>query len=474
MQKVNIKIIIKGAKTQNEEKLFAVVMLLVFTLSNVCNVNELKTRESIATNKVNVISAASGLESGYATENICKISEDELILQINSDTTEREFRKSIDGIVEGYEVLSGSFSIDENLPQIKKDRLKSYLKDQKYNTIISVNLEDGVSVTDAKEKLDEKSTIACVDYNYNTVDAVASYGVNDTYSNNQYYLSEIDAQTAWSTFDRLEYNDNWTSVEIWVAVIDTGLFVKNTDLSGRYLKSYSVDVSTSNSGNYKKLSKVTTPDPLGHGTQVAGVIGAKGNNSFQTVGVASGWRNDMCRIMAIKASTDKTGYFTDKNLIKAIQHAIKSGAEVINMSLAGTSYNSNVQAAINNANKAGIVVVAAKGNEATNTVNKPFYPADYDNVISVSATDENNNLASYSNYGNVDICAPGNAICTTSRSTKNIADYVSGTSFAAPIVSATVALMKSMDYDLTANKIEKFYLIQQQIQVFPVSLETVW
>lgn len=217
-----------------------------------------------------------------------------------------------------------------------------------------------------------------------------------------------------------------------------------------YLKNYSVNVINNATGNYPKLSNLSSPDKNGHGTLVAGIIAAKGNNAFSTAGIASGWINDCCKIMAIKVTGDN-GVYYDTDLIRGIQYAIEHGAEVINMSLGGASYNSQLQAVINNAYNAGVTVVAAKGN---NGKNETFYPADYNHVISVSATDKNNKLALFSNYGNVDIAAPGTDIVTSACSTSNTYAIASGTSLAAPMVSATVALVRGMNYNLSVSQVE--------------------
>lgn len=368
---------------------------------------------------------------------------DKLVVEIDSTATDKQIEKTVQNIAEDYEVISGEFEIDKKLPKEKKERLEKYLQSKKYTTILSVDLKDGVDIKEAKNKLESKAIVEDVDFNYEST-SIESYGVNDTYSGKQYHLSNVGAQVAWDTYAKSGYK------ETWVAVIDTGLYVLNKDFSGTYLKNYSVDIRKNVNGNYEKLSNVTNPDPDGHGTHVAGIIAAKGDNDFATVGIGSGGINDCCKIMAIKA-INKEGMFEDTDLIKAIQYAIEHGAEVINMSLGGIGYNSQMQAAINNAYNAGVTVVAAKGN---NSKNEKFYPADYDHVISVSATTKNNTLAWFSNYGNVDIAAPGNEIVSSSRSIRNTCEVMSGTSMAAPMVSAGVALIRGINYDLSVTQAE--------------------
>ena len=394
-------------------------------------------------NNIENILASNKVMNSEKTDKHVKLDNDKIIVEVDNDATNKQIKKALRKTAESYEVISGKFEIDEDLPKEKKERLQKYLDEEKYATIVEVDLKDGMEITEAKNKLESENIIEDVDYNYEVINT-ESYGVDDTYSGKQYHLSKIGVKTAWDTYSRSGYK------ETWVAVIDTGLYVSNKDFNGIYLKNYSVDIRKTVNGSYQKLSDSSSPDPDGHGTHVAGIIGAKGNNAFATVGVGSGWINDCCKIMSIKAINSQ-GMFEDTDLIKSIQFAIEHGAEVINMSLGGAGYNSQMQAVINNAYNAGVTVVAAKGNNAKNEL---FYPADYNHVISVSATDKNNKLAGFSNYGKVDIAAPGDSIASSAKRTSNTYVTMSGTSMAAPMVSATVALIRGMNYDLSVSQAE--------------------
>lgn len=394
-------------------------------------------------NNIEKILVSNRVINSEKMENNTKTDSDKIIVEVDNDATKKQIRKAFRETAEGYEIISGKFKIDEELPKEKKERLQKYLDEEKYTTIVEVDLKDGVEIAEAKNKLKSESIIEDVDYNYEKKNT-ESYGVDDTYSGKQYHLSKIGAQTAWNTYSRSGYK------EIWVAVIDTGLYVSNKDFGSIYLKNYSVDITNIINGTYQKLSDSKLPDPSGHGTHVAGIIGAKGNNAFSIVGVGSGWINDCCKIMAIKVANNK-GVITTADEIRAIQYAIEHGAEVINMSMGSYAYDSQEEAAINNAYNAGINVVASKGNNATGDLH---YPSDYKHVIAVSATDENNKLASFSNYKNVNIAAPGDNIVSSDRSTSNTYVTMSGTSMAAPMVSATVALVRGMNYDLSVSQVE--------------------
>lgn len=395
-------------------------------------------------NNIENILVSNGVMNSEKTDKHTRIDNDKIIVEVDNDATNKQIKRALGETAESYEIISGEFEIDEDLPKEKKERLQKYLDEEKYTTIIEVDLKDGVETAEAKSKLESESIIEDVDYNYEVINT-ESYGVDDTYSGKQYHLSKIGAKTAWNTFSRSGYK------ETWVAVIDTGLYVANKDFNNAYLKKYSVDITNIINGNYQKLFDSKLPDPSGHGTHVAGIIGAKGDNAFATVGVGSGWINDCCKIMAIKALNNK-GNFEYANLIKSVQYAIAHGAEVINMSWGENSYYSPLQEVIDNAYNAGITVVAAKGNNAKKEI---YYPADYNHVISVSATDENNKLARFSNYGNVDIAAPGNKIVSSACSTSNTYVTMSGTSMATPMVSATVALVRGINYNLSVSQVEK-------------------
>jgi subtilisin family serine protease len=129
--------------------------------------------------------------------------------------------------------------------------------------------------------------------------------------------------------------------------------------------------------------------PEYHGTRVAGLAAAETNNANDMAGVA---RN--CKIMAIKA-LNSAGSAPYSTVAAAILYAVDNGANVINMSLGGSASDTTVTLALQEAENANIIVVAAAGNESTNDFSAS-YPAAYNNVIAVAATDRNDQLASFS------------------------------------------------------------------------------
>lgn len=148
-----------------------------------------------------------------------------------------------------------------------------------------------------------------------------------------------------------------------------------------------------------------------HGTHVAGTIGAAGNNGVGGVGVC--WKSTIMPIRVL----DSVGSGTAGNIALAVDYAVANGARIINMSFSGIGFSTPLLNAIAAANSAGVLVIAAAGNDGTDNGTTPNYPASYNqsNIISVAATDQNDALATTSNYGvtSVDMAAPGVNIYST-------------------------------------------------------------
>jgi subtilisin family serine protease len=250
---------------------------------------------------------------------------------------------------------------------------------------------------------------------------------------------DIDAPEAWNTFTG--------DPNLVVAVIDTGVQWTHADLAANIWTNpgevagngvdddgdgYVDDVH-----GYDWYGLDSDPnDETGHGTHVAGTIGAVGNNGVGVTGV--NWR---CRIMPLRFIGPNGGYTSDA--VSAIQYAVAHGAKVMNASWGGGGYSQALYDAINQARSAGVLFVAAAGNASANNDATPFYPANYalDNVISVAAVDNDFGLASFSNYGAtaVHLGAPGVNILSTYYGDQYA--WMSGTSMAAPHVTGVAALV---------------------------------
>lgn len=248
-------------------------------------------------------------------------------------------------------------------------------------------------------------------------------GVNDPLTAGQYSLDQMRVRDAWS----LSTGGNGV-----VAVLDTGVMANHPDLSGRVLPGYDFVNDDSNAA-----------DDNGHGTWVAGIIAAKANDGYGIAGIS--W-SDM--ILPVKIMT-REGTGSTSDLIAGIRWAADHGATVINMSVGGFPYTQGVQDAINYAWGKGVVLVGAAGN---NNRDETFYPASMANVVSVSATQVNDEFSHWSSYGSaVDVSAPGSSVQTTNctvctyagHDTWGAHTYISGTSFATPNVAGVVALIQA-------------------------------
>lgn len=260
------------------------------------------------------------------------------------------------------------------------------------------------------------------------------------------------------------------SSDVVVAVIDTGLDYRHPDLAANvWTNSKEIpDNGIDDDGDgvvddvhgYNAASGSGDPfDDNSHGTHVSGTIGALGNNSVGVVGI-----NWHVRIMPIKF-LDSNGSGSIASAIQAIDYMITMKQRGVNIKVAnnswgGPGYSQALFDAIQRANDAGIVFVAAAGNEANDNDASPAYPASYElpNVVSVAAVDENGNLASFSNYGasTVDIGAPGVHILSTVPNGQ-YASY-SGTSMATPHVTGALALLQSVSPELSsAELIQRLY-----------------
>ncbi len=196
-------------------------------------------------------------------------------------------------------------------------------------------------------------------------------------------------------------------------------------------------------------------DKHGHGTHIAGIIGAEGGNNYGITGVAP-----KVSLMILKYFDPKSQSDNLTNTIKAFNYAVKMNAHVINYSGGGTSYSRPEFEAIKRAEQKGILFVAAAGNEQSNSDFNKYYPADYDldNIISVTALDPSLRVLSSSNYGvkTVHIAAPGENIYSTWPG--GGFQIQTGTSQATAFVSGVAALLMAHNRDFDAKAIKKYVL----------------
>lgn len=225
-------------------------------------------------------------------------------------------------------------------------------------------------------------------------------------------INRIDADLVW---------DITSGDPIKAAIIDTGIDLSHPDLKDNIKGGYNA-ISPTKSAN----------DDNGHGTHVAGIVGAL-NNTIGVIGV--GPQIDLYAVKVL--NRNGSGYLSD--VIEGLDWAIKNGMQVVNMSLGTSSDILSFREAVQRVNQAGIVQVAAAGNSGSSVI----FPAAYPEVIAVSATDSTDTIASWSSRGpEVDLAAPGVSIYSTYKG--QTYKTLSGTSMAAPHVTGTAALVLSI------------------------------
>jgi len=235
-----------------------------------------------------------------------------------------------------------------------------------------------------------------------------------------------------------------TGAGVTVAVVDTGVDATAPDLAGQLVPGYSWVNGNSD-----------TQDQNGHGTHVTGIIAAVQNNGVGVSGVAPG-----ARVMPLQA-LDSSGDGTDADVAAAFNYAGDAGVPIVNASLGSSTPSQEIEQAI--AAHPNTLYVVAAGNSGTDNDNPstPFYPCDLTeaNVVCVGASDQNDQPASFSDYGptSVDLFAPGVNILSTWLSSGGAAQYAyaDGTSMATPMVSATLALMLSRNSSLSAAELKR-------------------
>ena len=383
-------------------------------------------------------------------------------------------------------------------PQVEADACEpNIMKSSKVNALLSslgatikqqytivpglclIRLPEGMTVADALKILGEREEVLYVEPNYKY--KAHSVIPNDPMFNLLWNLhntgegggtagADVNAPQAWEVAtggDR----------ETIVAVIDTGVDYRHPDLAANMWinkaeSNGSPGLDDDRNGyiddiyGYDFCNSDGDPiDDAGHGTHVAGIIGAVGNNGVGVVGVC--WK---VKIMAVKfLDQDGNGY--DSDAIAAVQYATLMSAKVMNSSW-GDGYSRSLEDAIRAAGNAGILFVASAGNnQGNNNDVNPHYPACYslDNVIAVLSTDYDDQLSQHSNYGptSVDLGAPGgDSHCEIySCFVNGRYAYMHGTSMASPHVSGACALIWSVSPSLSHLEVKD--LIMRTVDPLP-------
>ncbi|MGP9800947.1 S8 family serine peptidase [Rheinheimera sp. NSM] len=319
--------------------------------------------------------------------------------------------------------------------------------------IVKVNVPKGVDRDHLIKKLAANPAVEVAEPDY-PVKALATpddprfgelWGLHNTGQSGGTAGADIKAVDAWDI--------STGSHDIIIGVIDTGMDYNHPDLiDNRWVNPGSLPGSTY---GYSTLNAEQDPmDSDSHGTHVAGTIGASGNNGTGVVGV--NWNVTLlpCQFLgptggSTAGAIECINYFTDLKL----NHGVDIKAT--NNSWGGGGFSETLRAAIQSGGDAGILFIAAAGNDGVDADSTPMYPAAYDLdvIVSVASTDRNDNLSIFtsgaSNYGltSVDLGAPGSAILSTIPG-GGYASY-SGTSMASPHVAGAAALLWSVNPDIT-------------------------
>ena len=334
-----------------------------------------------------------------------------------------------------------------------------------FNKTYLIQIPKNETVMQALKRLRNTESVQIVEPNYIRS---AKFLPNDPLFDQQYAHQIIQSQQAWDV--------TTGGGSILIGISDSGIDNLHHDLSDNLWKNLNEDWSYGSPrhngidddvdgyvDNYYGINTVDgngdTMDIFGHGTHVAGIIGAIGNNGIGVAGL-----NHKVSMMALKfLNDDGDGTIADE--IETIEYARKKNVRIMNMSFGGYDYSEIEKLAIESSND--ILFVAAAGNETTNNDNSPLYPASYHlpNIISVAATDKNDNLAFFSNFGirNVHIAAPGVNILSTfpGDSYKSF----SGTSMSAPIVTGVAGLILAGNSRLNPIQVkERILRTSDQVQ----------
>lgn len=383
-------------------------------------------------------------------------SDDAVIVKYKNNVSP-QVRKQVRGLVKAKISDVNKNEIDDNFSTIMSGQLAKFKL-------------SGITVKEAIELLKNHHAVEYVEPDYrvsianvpNDPEFSKLWGLHNEGQTGGTFDADIDALEAWAI--------STGSKDIVVGVIDTGVDYSHSDLAAnmwvnpREIAGNGID----DDGNgyiddVHGINAITgSGDPMddqGHGTHVAGTIGAAGNNNTGVVGV-----NHVTSIVGCKF-LDAQGSGSTSNAIKCIDYMVSLknagvNIRVLNNSWGGGGYSQALADAITASEQADILFVAAAGNDAVDNDQNPSYPANYENesVVSVASTDSRDKMSGFSQWGSttVDLGAPGSAILSTVPG-NGYATY-SGTSMAAPHVAGAAALVLSVNPELSTGELKQLLM----------------
>lgn len=417
--------------------LLVLIIISAFALFNVVSAADVSNGSEDSSLILN--SSTSNISNNYTNEsNSTDYRKYEIFVRFKSDNLTNE----------GLEEVSKNANL-----QIGATLLKNY---DEVKGLELVEIPESVSLQDAIAKYLQNPDVLYAEPNYIYKKETIP---NDSDYTMQWGLSQINAPEAWDI--------TTGSSNVIIAVVDSGIDLNHPDLKANIWinpgetpgngidddhNGYVDDVYGWHwyhlpDGTLAGDNNIT--DDNGHGTHVAGIIAAVGNNTQGVTGIM--WNATIMPLKFLDQNGD--GYLDDA--VSAISYATKMGASIISCSWGGSGYSKALKDVID---ASSALVVCAAGNEyySVNNDISPFYPASFtsENIISVAAVDQNDNLAYFSNYGvnSVDVAAPGTSIYSTWPGSSY--GYMQGTSMATPYVSGLAGLIKSIRPDLSNLQIK--------------------
>lgn len=377
--------------------------------------NEAGSMEAEAENTVLMEETAENFEGIESLEADEDYDADTVFFRAETEEKAREVAQSYGGTLESYAYEIGVIRFDEKTGSVSEHVLNAVRDNKNIDTVVYPNYYG--KLYENSEAKQEYSMV------YSQINAAS--GVNDPLYEKQWFHGAINNEDAWTRS---------TGKGVVVGVVDSGVDLDHEDLKDNIAGS--VDVITEGGSGQ---------DDHNHGSNCAGIIAAVRGNGKGGAGVAPD-----AKIFSAKAA-DSEGYLSLASQVMGVRAATEYGVNIISMSFGGHGNASAyrlLQDAVNDATNAGIICIAAAGNECTS--NKA-YPAALNNVLAVAAYNEQNGLCPFSNYGKwVDIAAPGNNILSLTKDGKY--GSMNGTSQATPMVSAVAALIYSSNPEFLNNK----------------------